>query len=61
MSYVRQTDAWCHPGGTLGEPAGLVKKGGSGDSDSGNFGEGREVQSGEGRHNQNLKKTTRGK
>lgn len=55
MSYVRQTDACCHPGGTQRAPAGLVKLGGSGGSDSGNCGGGREVQSGEGGHTQNLK------
>lgn len=58
MACVRQTDAWCHPGdshaGTLCAPAGLVKRGDSGGS--GNCG-GREEQSGEGGHTQDLKTT----
>lgn len=39
MACVRQTDAWCRPGGnpvgTLCAPAGLVKQGDSGGSGSG--------------------------
>lgn len=39
MACVRQTDAWCRPGGnpvgTLCAPAGLVKRGDSGGSGSG--------------------------
>lgn len=61
VSYVRQTDACCHPRGTLCAPAGLVKLGDSGGSDSGNCGGGREVQSGEGGHTQNLKKRIKDK
>lgn len=61
MACVRQTDAWCHPGGS---PAGtlcaarLVRQAGSGGSGSGG-GSGRTgVQSGEGGHTQDLKTTT---
>lgn len=57
---VRQTDVWCHPGGspvdTLCAPAGLVRQAGAGDSGCGRTG----VQSGRGRHTQDLK-TTKGK
>lgn len=56
MACVRQTDAWCRPGGspagTLCAPAGLVRRGGSEGSGSGRSG----GQSGWGRHIQNLKK-----
>ena len=41
--------------GTLCAPAGLVKRGGSGGIGSGNCGGGREVQSGEGGHTQDLR------
>lgn len=42
MACVRQTDAWCRPGGnpvgTLCAPAGLVKRGDSGGSGFGGCG-----------------------
>lgn len=57
---ARQTDVWCHPGGSpveaLCAPAGLVRQAGSGDSGCGGAG----VQSGKGGHSQDLK-TTKGK
>lgn len=57
---ARQTDVWCHPGGSpvdsLCAPAGLVRQAGSGDSGCGRTG----VQSGKGRHSQDLK-ITKGK
>lgn len=63
MACVRQTDAWCHPGGspvgTLCAPAGLVRRAGSGDSGCGGGGGRTGVQSGEGGHSRDLK-TTRG-
>lgn len=67
VACVRQTDAWCRPGGspagTLCVPAGLVRRAGSGDSGccgGGGGGGGRTgVQSGEGGHSRDLK-TTRG-
>lgn len=62
---VRQTDAWCRPGGspagTLCAPAGLARQAGSGDSGFGGFGGGgggggrTGVQSGEGGHTQDLR------
>ncbi len=61
---VRQTDAWSHPGGSpadsLCAPAGLVRRAGSGGSGSGWCGGRTGVQSGEGGHSQDLKRT-RGK
>lgn len=58
---VRQTDAWCRPGGspagTLCAPAGLARQVGSGDSGIGGGGGGggrTGVQSGEGGHTQDL-------
>lgn len=56
VACVRQTDAWCRPGGspvgTLCAPAGLVRRVGSGGSGGGRTG----VQSGEGGHSRDLKK-----
>lgn len=62
VACVRQTDAWCRPGGspvgTLCAPAGLVRRVGSGGSGGG----GRTgVQSGEGGHSRDLKKNDKGK
>lgn len=64
VACVRQTDAWCRPGGspvgTLCAPAGLVRRVGSGGSGGGGGGGRTGVQSGEGGHSRDLKKTTRG-
>lgn len=65
MACVRQTDAWCRPGGspagTLCAPAGPVRRAGSGGSGSGFGGGGRTgVQSGEGGHTRDLKTTKLG-
>lgn len=60
VACVRQTDAWCRPGGspvgTLCAPAGLVRQAGSGDSGCGGGRTG--VQSGEGGHTRDLKNDT---
>lgn len=57
VACARQTDVWCHSGGslvdTLGAPAGLVRQAGSGDSGCGSGRTG--MQSGKGGHSQDLK------
>lgn len=59
MACVRQTDAWCRPGGNPVALEGLVRRGGSEGSGSGRGRTG--VQSGKGENTQDLKTRDRDK